>query len=156
MLSIQVTPSQLKQRNRFALMLPKTSMQVAAHMRHWTHEQEFQTRFPAIRVDTRHLLIDEGDIITAGGLMAWTDLALRLVDRLLGATAMLDTARTFLINPPGLEQTRHGVFTPRLNHGDAAILKVQRWLEAADARDVDLASLVAQSGLEERTFLRRF
>ncbi|MEF2552852.1 helix-turn-helix domain-containing protein [Aurantimonas sp. A2-1-M11] len=88
--------------------------------------------------------------------MAWTDLALRLVDRFLGAAAMLDTARAFLIDPPGREQSYYSAFSPRLKHGDAPILKVQRWLEETDGRSFDLAGLVEQSGLEERTFLRRF
>lgn len=123
---------------------------------HWTYEEEFQTRFPHVLVDVDRLLIDDGDILTAGGVMAWTDLALRLVDRFLGAAAMLDTARAFLIDPPGREQSYYSAFSPRLNHGDASILKVQRWMEESNARSFDLTALVEQSGLEERTFLRRF
>ncbi|WP_105434894.1 GlxA family transcriptional regulator [Neorhizobium tomejilense] len=123
---------------------------------HWTYEEEFQTRFPEVLVDVDRLLIDDGDILTAGGVMAWTDLALRLVDRFLGAAVMLDTARAFLIDPPGREQSYYSAFSPRLNHGDPSILKVQRWMQESNARNFDLAALVEQSGLEERTFLRRF
>jgi transcriptional regulator GlxA family with amidase domain len=123
---------------------------------HWTYEEEFQTRFPQVLVDVDRLVIDDGDILTAGGVMSWTDLALRLVDRFLGSAAMLETARAFLIDPPGREQSYYSAFSPRLNHGDASILKVQRWMEEWNARSFDLAALVEQSGLEERTFLRRF
>jgi transcriptional regulator GlxA family with amidase domain len=123
---------------------------------HWTYEEEFQMRFPEVLVDVDRLLIDDGDIVTAGGVMAWTDLALRLVDRFLGAAVMLDTARAFLIDPPGREQSYYSAFSPRLNHSDASILKVQRWMEESNARTFDLAAFVEQSGLEERTFLRRF
>lgn len=123
---------------------------------HWTYEDEFQAKFPATRVDADRLLIDDEDIITAGGVMSWIDLALRLVDRFLGPAAMLDTAQAFVIDPPGREQSYYSTFTPKMNHGDVPVLNVQRWLAATDARDVDLASLVRQSGLEERTFLRRF
>jgi transcriptional regulator GlxA family with amidase domain len=49
--------------------------------------------FPQVRVDADRLIIDDCDVITAGGLMAWTDLGLRLVDRLLGRTVMIDTRR---------------------------------------------------------------
>lgn len=45
----------------------------------------------------RTLVFDEGDIITAGGILAWVDLGLTLVSRLLGAAAMLATARFLLI-----------------------------------------------------------
>jgi transcriptional regulator GlxA family with amidase domain len=124
---------------------------------HWSYEEEFQMRFPEVLVDVDRLLIDDGDILTAGEVMAWTDLALRLVDRFLGAAVMLDTARAFLIDPPGREQSYYSAFSPRLSHGDPSILRVQRWMEKkSDARNFDLAALVEQSGLEERTFLRRF
>ena len=36
-----------------------------------------------MKLDTDKLVIDDGDVITAGGLMAWTDLGLKLVDRYL-------------------------------------------------------------------------
>ncbi|KQT93359.1 AraC family transcriptional regulator [Methylobacterium sp. Leaf469] len=123
---------------------------------HWTYEEEFQARFPETRVDVDRLLIDDGDILTAGGVMAWTDMALRLVDRFLGAAVMLDTARAFLIDPPGREQSYYSAFSPRLNHGDAPILRVQLWLQETGARSLALQALVERSGLEERTFLRRF
>lgn len=123
---------------------------------HWTYESEFQQRFPAAHVDAARLLVDDGDILTVGGAMAWTDLALRLVDRFLGTRTMLETSRRLLIDPPGREQSYYSAFSPKLNHGDAAILKVQHWLQATQAEAIDLAALVEQSGLEERTFLRRF
>src|SRR3546814_8796756 len=88
--------------------------------------------------------------------MAWTDLGLKLVDRFLGPTVMFETARILLVDPPGREQRYYSVFSPRLTHGDAAVLKVQHWLQATQAKDVALATLAAQAGLEERTFLRRF
>ncbi|EQB16342.1 hypothetical protein L284_09505 [Novosphingobium lindaniclasticum LE124] len=116
-----------------------------------------RARFPDVgRVDSDRLIIDDGDIITVGGVMAWTDLALKLVDRFLGPTIMLETARHLLVDPPGREQSYYSTFSPRLTHGDAAVLKVQHWLQATEARDVSLPTLAGQAGLEERTFLRRF
>lgn len=123
---------------------------------HWTYADLLQQRFPDVQVDVDQLIIDDGDVITAGGLMSWTDLGLRLVDRLLGSTVMIDTARMLLVDPPGREQRYYSVFAPRLTHGDAAILKVQHWLQATQARDISLATLSEQAGLGERTFLRRF
>ncbi len=89
-------------------------------------------------------------------VMAWTDLGLKLVDRFLGPTIMLDTARYLLMDPPGREQRYYSAFSPNLTHGDAAVLKVQHWLQATGAKDMTLATLAARAGLEQRTFLRRF
>jgi transcriptional regulator GlxA family with amidase domain len=123
---------------------------------HWAHAELLQQRYPDVQVDADQLIIDDGDVITAGGLMAWTDLGLKLVDRLLGPTIMIETARTLLVDPPGREQRYYSVFSPRLTHGDTAVLKVQHWLQATQAKDAALSTLAAQAGLEERTLLRRF
>lgn len=124
---------------------------------HWGYGDLLQARFPEIaRVETDRLLIDDGDILTAGGIMAWTDLGLKLIDRHFGPTIMIETARHFLVEPPGREQRYYSIFSPRLNHGDAAVLKVQHWLQKSAMEDITLATLAAQAGLEERTFLRRF
>ena len=123
---------------------------------HWTHAELLQQRFPDVLIDADQLIIDDGDVITAGGLMSWTDLGLRLVDRLLGPTIMSETARMLLVDPPGREQRYYSVFSPRLTHGDEAILKLQHWLQATQAKEVALPTLAAQAGLEERTLLRRF
>ena len=123
---------------------------------HWGAAEEFRTRFPAVNLDVDRLIIDDGDIITAGGMMAWTDLGLKLVDRYLGPAAMMETAGTLLVDPPGREQCYYSTFVPRLNHGDAAVLGVQHWLHATFADNIGLSDLVGRSGLEERTFLRRF
>lgn len=140
-----------------AFVLASTGLMTGRPMTtHWAYAQRLQERFPQVRVDADRLIIDDGDIITAGGLMSWTDLGLRLVDRLLGPSVMIETARMLLVDPPGREQRYYSVFAPRLTHGDAAVLKVQHWLQATQAKDVALATLADQAKLEERTFLRRF
>ncbi len=102
---------------------------------HWSYAEELARRYPEIHVDPDRLVIDDGDIMTAGGVMAWTDLGLRVVDRFLGSSVMLATARYFLIDPAGREQRFYSSFSPRLNHGDEAVLKVQHWLQKEGVRD---------------------
>ncbi len=113
-------------------------------------------RFADTHVDSDKLMIDDGDVITAGGFMAWTDMGLRIVHRVLGPTVMMETARFMLVDPPGREQRYYSPFIPNLHHGDAAILKVQHWLQKTGAADADVAQMAAKAGMEERTFLRRF
>jgi transcriptional regulator GlxA family with amidase domain len=123
---------------------------------HWTYAQVLQDRFPDVQVDADRLIIDGGDIISAGGLMSWIDLGLILVNRFLGPVTMAETARMMLVDPPGREQRYYSGFVPRLTHGDAAILKAQHFLQANEGREARLSTLAEQAGLEERTFLRRF
>ncbi len=123
---------------------------------HWAFANALADRFPEVEVAVERMVIDDSDIMTAGGILAWTDLGLTIVERLMGPSVMLATARFLLIEPPGREQRPYSQFTPRFDHGDAAILRTQHHLHAAGAQTHKLAELAAVAGLEERTFLRRF
>ncbi|MHC6226431.1 GlxA family transcriptional regulator [Pseudomonas sp. X10] len=122
---------------------------------HWNYVQSLADRFPRVEVETNLPLLDDGDIMTSAGLMAWTELGLRLIERFLGQTLARETARFMAVKPvatplPGT------VFSPRLDHGDEAVLRVQHWLQGSGAREASLTAMAVCAGLEERTFLRRF
>ncbi len=123
---------------------------------HWTLKDTFAARYPDIHLDTDRLLIDDGDIWTAGGLMAWVDLGLRLVERFLGAPTMLQTARALLVDPGGREQRFYSTFAPLLTHGDDTILKLQRWLQGRIGEQISVPMMAKVAGLGHRTLLRRF
>ena len=113
-------------------------------------------RFPQILVDTDRRIIDHGDIITAGGFLSWVDLGLLLIERILGETVGVETARFVLSDRAASEARYRPGFAPPQTHGDKAVLKAQEWVHIRDGRDVSLASMAAAAGLERRTFLRRF
>jgi transcriptional regulator GlxA family with amidase domain len=113
-------------------------------------------RFPEITVDTNQRTIDDGDIITAGGFLAWVDVGLLLVDKILGGTVRAETARFICSDPAASEARYFPGFAARQAHGDTAVLKAQEWVHIRDGRDVSLASMAAAARLERRTFLRRF
>jgi transcriptional regulator GlxA family with amidase domain len=123
---------------------------------HWAFDEEFSLRFPDVLTETDRMVIDYGDIATAGGVLAWADLGLRFVERFLGPTVMLDTARFMNIDPPGREQQFYSDFVPKIKHGDAAILKAQHWLSTQRESRIGVADIARYACLEPRTFLRRF
>jgi transcriptional regulator GlxA family with amidase domain len=123
---------------------------------HWLFAQAFRDRFPDVRMEADKMVIEDGDIITAGGLMAWTDLGMRIVDRLLGPTVMIETGKFLLVDPSGREQRHYSSFAPRLTHGDEPILRVQHWLQERAERPVSVSDMARRAGMEDRTFLRRF
>jgi transcriptional regulator GlxA family with amidase domain len=113
-------------------------------------------RFPQIVVDTNRRIIDHGDIITAGGFLAWVDIGLFLVDRILGSATRAETARFVLSDPAAGEARYFTGFAPPQTHGDRAVLKAQEWVHMRDGRGVSLAVMATAAGLERRTLLRRF
>ncbi|MDC0657658.1 helix-turn-helix domain-containing protein [Leisingera sp. SS27] len=123
---------------------------------HWALAQDLARTYPQVQLQAERLLIDDGDVVTAGGLMAWTDLGLRLIARFMGPAVMLATARFFLIDPGVREQSYYNLFAPDLTHGDAAVLQAQHWLQPRFHQPVAVPQMAAAAGLEERTFLRRF
>ena len=123
---------------------------------HWTYSELLATSFPEICVDTNELIIDLGDVVTAGGVMAWLDLGLKLVDRYLGPVVMMRTAQFFLIDPAGRQQRFYANFSPSLHHGDAAVLRVQVWLQTLASESMTIDKMATKARLGQRTFLRRF
>lgn len=123
---------------------------------HWSSADSFAIRFPAVRLEADKPIVDDGDLITTAGLMAWSELGLRLVERLLGPSIAADTARFLVIEHSDSASQCGSNFAPILGHGDAAILKVQHWLQASGAVEVSIAAMAQEAGLEERTLLRRF
>lgn len=123
---------------------------------HWAFANALADRFPEVDVTVGPMVMDDGDIMTAGGILAWTDLGLTLVAKVMGPSTMLATARFLLIEPPGREQRPYARFIPRFDHGDAAILRAQHHLHSTGAKTYRLGELTATAGLEQRTFLRRF
>ncbi len=123
---------------------------------HWALKDEFLEAYPNVNLVIDKLLIEDGEIITAGGVMAWVDLGLRLIERFMGPAIMLEVAKFFLVDPSGREQRFYSAFTPRFDHGDEAVLKAQHWMQAHYKETVAVSEIANVAGLGERTFLRRF
>ena len=123
---------------------------------HWALEDEFRAAFPSAMLHPEHLLIDDHDIVTAGGVMAWVDLGLYLIKRWFGPDIVSQTCRQMLIDPHGREQRNYRSFRPKLNHADDTIRDVQRWMEKNVASDLSVTTLAQQASLSDRTLQRRF
>ena len=123
---------------------------------HWAFAKELAARHGDIDVADRNLVLDDGDIISAGGILAWTDLGLTLVERFFGRGTMLSTARFLVVQPPRTSQLPYREFIPDFDHGDAAILRVQHHIHANLTAPLKLDDLSERAGLGLRTFMRRF
>lgn len=123
---------------------------------HWGLEQRLKANHPELSLDTGAILVEYTDLITAGGMMAWIDLALALIERFLGYSVAAKTARHFIVEFRRRDQRRFRRFVPELRHGDGAVLKAQHFLDRVACEDVTVEMVARSSGLPGRTFLRRF
>ncbi|GLE59628.1 AraC family transcriptional regulator [Mycobacteroides chelonae] len=123
---------------------------------HWAFAEELARRYPKIRVDSSRMVIDAVDIITAAGILAWVDLGLTLVERLLGPSVMLHTSRFILADPPRRQQSLYREFVPPMDHGDADILRAQNHIHSHSDNQLPIEHVAEIAQLQPRTLQRRF
>lgn len=123
---------------------------------HWALEAEFRAQFPKVRLSPEHILVDDNDIVTAGGVMAWMDLGIHLIGHWLGSVAVSRTCRQMLIDPAGREQRNYRYFRPNMAHKDQTIRALQIWMEGNVEADLSVGTLALQAGLSERSLHRKF
>jgi transcriptional regulator GlxA family with amidase domain len=123
---------------------------------HWALEDELKTAFPKARLHADSILIDDHDVVTAGGVMAWIDLGLHLIRRWMGSAIVTQTCKHMLIDPAGREQRTYRSFRPSLGHTDDQIRGLQLWLEANVDAALSVALMAQQAGMSPRSLQRRF
>ncbi|MFZ2957665.1 MAG: helix-turn-helix domain-containing protein [Candidatus Ozemobacteraceae bacterium] len=123
---------------------------------HWGLASLFSQKFPEVITNVEKILINDGDIITAGGLMSWVDLGMELVAQFAGSRVMRQLGKLLVVDPGLREQRYYQGFSPKLAHGDKGILKAQHYLRTHFSKPMTVAGLADFCCLGERTFLRRF
>jgi len=123
---------------------------------HWQLADRFRMRFPQVDLQIDHLVIDDNKCLTAGGTSAHVDLALHLIEKF-GTKTLADAcAQMMLIDRSRRDQAPFVRFRGCREHIDEPILKVQQWLDRYYREKVSVRVMAKRSGLNERTFLRRF
>ncbi|MEO9778615.1 MAG: helix-turn-helix domain-containing protein [Sedimentitalea sp.] len=126
---------------------------------HWAYRDMFQRHYPkiAFRNESILCLAAEVDrIVTAGGVSAWHDLAVYLIARFCGYRHAIETAKVFLISGHSEGQSPYSVMTRPMESSDAQISDCQVWIADNYALAKPVEQMVARSGLNPRTFSRRF
>jgi transcriptional regulator GlxA family with amidase domain len=129
---------------------------------HWSLEQDFRRRYPAARLAIDEMFTHDGDVACSGGSYAGVDLCLHLL-RLAGGDALArQVANVLVVDEARGPQRRHMPRLPPLpqlpsaEQDDAAIGRLQRWIEAHHAEPLTLAAMADQVHCSPRSLLRRF
>jgi len=126
---------------------------------HWAYCEAMQSRYPRTRVHPNRALVTAGDgqrLIMAGGGTSWHDLALFLIARFAGIEEAIHVARLQLIDWHHIGQQPFATLTSVRQVDDAVIASCQAWIAEHYDTGSPVAAMVAQSGLPERSFKRRF
>ncbi|NRA62994.1 MAG: helix-turn-helix domain-containing protein [Pseudobacteriovorax sp.] len=123
---------------------------------HWALAPAFEERYPEVKLDADKIIADEGDLITAGGVMSWIDLSLYLIQRHMDMATVRLVAKLFLIDLTNREQRFYRAFSPSLQHGDDQIIRVQKRMQTQFAEPFSIQDMASIASMSHRTFLRRF
>jgi AraC family transcriptional activator FtrA len=125
---------------------------------HWAHTDEFQTRYPKVRVDPSVLYVDDGDVLTSAGSAASIDLAMHIVQRDYGADIANSVARDLVVPPHrrgGQAQFIQTPVGPPEECGDGLGAALE-WASAHLDEDLSVADLAEVALMSPRHFARQF
>ena len=123
---------------------------------HWTRCEELARKFPALTVEANPIFIQQGAVWTSAGVTAGIDLCLALVEEDLGRAIALEVARhlvVFLKRPGG--QSQFSV-TLSLQKSDSRFAELHAWIADNLTLGLSIATLAAQAGMSERSFVRHY
>ena len=126
---------------------------------HWAYCDAIAKRRPEVRMRRERTLVPAGPghrLITAGGASSWHDLLLYLIGRFSGPEEARRVARIFQLEWHSEGQLPVAALTLGRQRGDKLVAAAQIWAADNYANPNPVTAMAAQSGLGERSFLRRF
>ncbi|HEX3941073.1 MAG TPA: helix-turn-helix domain-containing protein [Acidobacteriaceae bacterium] len=118
----------------------------------WWLSPVFRERYPQVLLDESEMVVQSGNVVTAGAALGHMDLALWLIRGVSPELASL-TAK-YLIVDSRPSQTAYAL-TDHLVHSDPVVQLFERWARARLARGFSLDSAARAVGASKRTLTRR-
>ncbi|WP_067708428.1 GlxA family transcriptional regulator [Nocardia yamanashiensis] len=109
--------------------------------------------YPDVTVQSDRMVVDAGEILTAGAAFAHTDLMLALVARLRGG-ALAEQVAHYLVLDARMSQSRYMVLE-HLRSTDPVLRAVQQHVHANLHRQLSLHELASAAAVSPRTLTRR-
>jgi transcriptional regulator GlxA family with amidase domain len=126
---------------------------------HWAYAELFAREYPRAKLQRGSILClthaREG-IVTAGGVTSWHELVLYVIGRFCGADVARQTGRVHLLAGHEDGQLPFAAMNRRCEGPDRVIASCQAWIAENYQTDNPVQRMAAQTGLNPRTFARRF
>ncbi|WP_217495170.1 GlxA family transcriptional regulator [Salinimonas lutimaris] len=123
---------------------------------HWGLAGKFKDSFSHLSLQPDAILINEGSVITSGGMMSWIDLGLEIVGQSASARQMQLTGKWLVVDTGAREQLFYRRFTPDFSHGDKPVIEAQHYIAEHMQLHLDNQILANYIHLSTRTLQRRF
>ncbi|WP_293963207.1 helix-turn-helix domain-containing protein [Sneathiella sp.] len=126
---------------------------------HWSAGYFFERCYPNVLLKPDRVLVTSGNehqLVTAGGSASWHELSLYLIARFCGEDEARHIAKVFLFGDRGDGQLPFAAMVRPKQHDDAIIAQSQTWIAENYEEANPVAKMTLLSGLNSRTFKRRF
>ncbi|QGZ38104.1 transcriptional regulator GlxA family with amidase domain [Pseudoduganella flava] len=124
---------------------------------HWELADALASRYPQVKVDREVLYVDEGDVLTSGGVAAGLDCCLHLLRELRGADVANKVARRLLIAPHRQGGQAQFIEHPvPSNPAEGRFSEVLGWVARHLREPHSIDALAARAAMSRRHFTRHF
>jgi transcriptional regulator GlxA family with amidase domain len=123
---------------------------------HWNSTDDFNRRYPKVKLDAERIFIRDGDVWTSAGITAGIDLALALIEDDLGPEIARRTAQQLVVHqrrPGGQSQFSALV---ELGGQTGRFVELIEWMRAQLAEPLTVERLAERAAMSPRNFARAF
>lgn len=122
---------------------------------HWTLAGDFRAAFPDVELMEHALYVDDGQVLSSGGMLASADLCLHLLSSDFGQAYANDISR-LLISPPHRSGGQSQYTKNPARSLTSPLAPVMAWMLDHLSEPLTLQSVAAQAHMSSRTLARRF
>ena len=119
----------------------------------WWLASELQRIAPTCKLVTKNLVVQDGNVTTAGAALAHCDLMLFLIRQKFGAQMAEAIARTLLIDTRHAQS--HFILPSMMRVNDPMLLKITEHLESVLPNTPPMRAIAQHFAMSERSFARR-
>ena len=123
---------------------------------HWGVVDDYRERFPAVDWRTEFTVTHSDRTYCSASFTAGTDVVLLLVEALCGPEIAMQTASAHMLDLPKTRHLRWGNAALADTREDETIVRVEDWLRANFATDINFLEVAKNFGMSARTFARHF
>lgn len=122
---------------------------------HWALAEEFREAFPAVLLDEHAMYVDDGQVLSAGGMLASTDLCLHILRSDHGQSYANDVSRVLISPPHRVGGQAQYAREPQVR-ATGPLEPVMAWVLDNLPEQLSLERVARQAHLSPRTLERRF
>jgi len=123
---------------------------------HWGFVKQFRSWYPQVDLRPERMLTKDNNVYCSGGINAYAELCLFLVEEFCGYQVAEQCARSLVLEGRRQSQTPYAILRYQKQHGDAGVLKAQEFLERRFSQSIEFGALAKEVAMSERNFKRRF